>query len=139
MNDPALTSPDWEAILDKLSALYRTGDWRRPYLRDHATDPFQVLVGTILSQRTRDEKTDIASAELFARYPDAPSLAASRPAEIQELIRPVGFYRTKSRTIRACARDLLERFGGEVPRSLAELLTLPGVGDRKSTRLNSSH
>jgi endonuclease III len=121
---------DWELLLDRLSAFYRTGDWRRPYLRDHAEDPFQVLVGTILSQRTRDEATDVASARLFARYPDATSLAAAPGRELERLIRPVGFYRTKSRVIRACARELLDRYAGEVPRDLPRLLELPGVGPK---------
>ncbi|HTW56176.1 MAG TPA: endonuclease III [Thermoplasmata archaeon] len=121
---------DWEALLDRLAAFYRTGDWRRPYLRDHAEDPFQVLIGTILSQRTRDEQTDVASARLFARFPDAPSLAAAPVDALETLIRPVGFYRTKSRIIRAAARELIDRFGGEVPRRLEELTTLPGVGPK---------
>ncbi len=120
----------WERVLDRLSALYGAGDWRVPYLRDHAEDPFQVLIGTILSQRTRDANTDRASAALFARYPDAPRLAAATPAEIEPLIRVTGFYRTKSRVIRACAQELLDRFDGAVPRDLETLTTLPGVGPK---------
>jgi len=127
---PAASSFDWEKLLDRLSAFYRTGDWRRPYLRDHAVNPFQVLVGTILSQRTRDEATDVATARLFARYPDARSLAEASPRELEPLVRPVGFYRTKSRVIGACARELLARHGGDVPRTYAELLALPGVGPK---------
>ena len=121
---------DWEALMDRLSAFYHSGDWRRPYLRDHAEDPFQVLVGTILSQRTRDEQTGLASARLFARFPDAPRLAAAPRVEVERLIRPVGFYRTKSRTVRACARALLDRFKGVVPSRLEELVSLPGVGPK---------
>jgi endonuclease III len=121
---------DWEAVLDRLSALYGTGDWRRPYLRDHAEDPFQVLIGTILSQRTRDANTDIASARLFARFPDAPSLARAKPSEVEPLIRATGFYRVKARVVRECAAELLRRFGGEVPRTLEELTSLRGVGPK---------
>ncbi len=121
---------DWEAVLDALSAQYRAGDWRVPYLRDHAESPFQVLIGTILSQRTRDANTDRASLALFARFPDAPSLARARPSEVEPLIRATGFYRVKARVIVATARELLGRFGGEVPRELAPLLTLPGVGPK---------
>jgi endonuclease III len=119
---------DWPLLLDRLSELYERGDWRVPYLRDHAETPFQVLIGNILSQRTRDEATDVASARLFARYPDARSLARAAPKEIVPLIRPCGFYRVKARAIRDCARELLERFGGEVPRDLEALLSLPSVG-----------
>ena len=121
---------DWEAVLDRLSAFYHTGDWRVPYLRDHAEDPFQVMIGTILSQRTRDEATDVASARLFARYPDARSLARARPSAIEPLIRETGFYHTKARLIRACAAEVLARFAGEVPRSFDELTSLPGVGPK---------
>jgi len=121
---------DWERLLDRLSALYGAGDWRRPYLRDHAEDPFQVLIGTILSQRTRDANTDRASALLFGRFPDAPSLARARPSELEGLIRATGFYRVKARVIRACAREVLGRFGGSVPRSFDELVSLPGVGPK---------
>jgi endonuclease III-like uncharacterized protein len=95
---------DWDTLLDRLSTFYRTGDWRIPYLRDHAEDPFQVLIGTVLSQRTRDEATDVASARLFAQYPDADSLAAAPPAAIEPLIRGTGFYHTKARVIRDVAR-----------------------------------
>jgi len=121
---------DWERLLDRLSALYHTGDWRRPYLRDHAENPFQVLIGTILSQRTRDANTDVASARLFARFPDARSLAAARRTEVEPLIRATGFYRVKARVLGVVAREVLERFGGTVPRTYDELVSLPGVGPK---------
>ena len=121
---------DWVKVLDGLSGFYRTGDWRVPYLRDHAETPFQVLIGTILSQRTRDANTDRASAALFARYPDAPSLAAAPLPEVERLVRPTGFYRTKARAIRAVAAQLLATTGGEVPRTLEGLLALPSVGPK---------
>ena len=131
MSGPGARGPAfWETVLDRLSELYRTGDWRAPYLRDHAENPFQVLVGTILSQRTRDANTDVASAQLFARYPDAPSLARADPRSVERLIRPTGFYHVKARTLRACAQALLGRFDGEVPRSFEELTSLPGVGPK---------
>ncbi|MHB8351169.1 MAG: endonuclease III domain-containing protein [Thermoplasmata archaeon] len=120
----------WEEILDRLARLYGTGDWRVPYLRDHAVDPFQVLIGTILSQRTRDANTDRAAEALFARYPDAATLAQAPLRELERLLRPVGFYRTKARNIRACARRLLAERNGRVPETLEELTALPGVGPK---------
>lgn len=121
---------DWERLLDRLSALYGTGDWRRPYLRDHAENPFQVLIGTILSQRTRDANTEAASARLFARFPDAPALARARTSEVEGLIRVTGFYRVKAKVVRRCANEILDRFAGAVPRSFEELVSLPGVGPK---------
>ncbi|MCI4360863.1 MAG: endonuclease III [Thermoplasmata archaeon] len=121
---------DYERFLDRLSALYGAGDWRVPYLRDHAENPFQVLIGTILSQRTKDANTDRASLALFARFPDAVRLARANVREIEPLIRGTGFYHTKARAVRACAQELLDRFGGTVPRTLEELLTLPSVGPK---------
>ena len=128
--NPADRSFDWERLLDRLSALYGTGDWRRPYLRDHAENPFQVLIGTILSQRTRDANTDVASARLFARFADAASLARAPRSEVESLIRATGFYRVKARVVGRVAREILERFGGEVPRDYAALVSLPGVGPK---------
>ncbi len=121
---------DWEGVLDRLSAFYHSGDWRVPYLRDHAESPFQVLIGTILSQRTRDANTDYASRQLFTRFPDAKSLAKARLAQIEPLIRRTGFYHVKARVIRACSQELLRRFDGDVPRQLDDLRTLPGVGPK---------
>jgi endonuclease-3 len=121
---------DWETFLDRLSLFYHTGDWRVPYLRNHAEDPFQVLIGTILSQRTRDENTDTASARLFAKYPDAPRLANATAPQIERLIRETGFYHTKAKAIRRTSREILDRFAGVVPRTLEELTTLPGVGPK---------
>lgn len=118
----------WRSLLAGLRAQYHLGPWRVPYLRDHAEDPFQVLAGTILSQRTRDANTDRASALLFAAYPDASSLAAAPLPKIERLVHATGFYRTKARHLRETARAIRDRFGGKVPRSLPELLSLPGVG-----------
>lgn len=120
----------WEELLDRLSEFYGTGDWRTPYLRDHAENPFQVLIGTILSQRTRDENTDRATALLFAKFPDARSLANAPLSEVESRIRATGFYRVKARAITECARILLERFDGIPPPSYETLTSLPGVGPK---------
>ncbi len=126
--DPDPAQFPWERVLDRLSAFYDRGDWRVPYLRDHAEDPFQVLIGTILSQRTRDANTERASAKLFERYPDATSLARARLNRIEPLIHETGFYHVKARAIRLCARAIERDFHGVVPREVDELLQLPGVG-----------
>ena len=128
MSRPVAPRVPWETVLDRLSSFYHAGDWRVPYLRDHAENPFQVLIGTILSQRTRDANTDRASAALFARFPTPEAIAAAPTGAIERLIRPVGFYRVKAQNIQECARALLLETGGAVPDDLDALLSLPGVG-----------
>lgn len=91
-------------------------------------DPFQCLIGTVLSARTRDENTARAASALFARYPDARSLAGAPVREIEGLIKPSGFYRVKARRIRELAAYLLKHHGGRVPHEMEELVRLPGVG-----------
>ncbi len=93
-------------------------------------DPFQVLIGTILSQRTRDEMTEKATAQLFAKYPDAEALAAAETADVERRIRPVGFYHQKAPQIQRVSRILLDRYQGRVPSSYDELMALPQVGPK---------
>jgi endonuclease-3 len=97
-------------------------------------DPFRILVSCLLSLRTKDETTGPAAARLFALADTPATLAALAPAAIEQAIFPVGFYRTKARGLRALCRELLARFGGEVPAALDDLLSLPGVG-RKTANL----
>jgi endonuclease-3 len=89
--------------------------------------PFELLVATILSAQCTDEMVNRVTAELFPRFPDAAALAAADPAEVEGIVRPTGFYRQKARAIQDAARGLVERFGGEVPAKLEELVTLRGV------------
>lgn len=95
---------------------------------------FQVLIATLLSAQTKDAVTLEASTRLFAVAPDASSMAKLTVARLERLIYPVSFYRNKARHVRETAAAILERFGGEVPTSMEELLTLPGVG-RKTANL----
>lgn len=91
-------------------------------------DPFRVLVATVLSQRTKDRVTALASSRLFALYPDAPSLSNANLRVVSRLIKPVGFYKTKARRIREIARIILDQYNGKVPEDVDELLKLPSVG-----------
>jgi endonuclease-3 len=91
-------------------------------------DPFRVLIATVLSHRTKDPVTALASSRLFARFPDVKSLAAANTRTIARLIKPVGFYNTKARTVRKISRILLDKYGGEVPEDMDKLLELPSVG-----------
>ncbi len=93
-------------------------------------DPFRVLIATVLSHRTRDPVTAIASSHLFARFPDAKSLARANVRSVESLIRPVGFYKTKARTVKRIARIILDQYDGKVPREKEKLLELPSVGPK---------
>ena len=89
--------------------------------------PVQLLVATILSAQCTDERVNLTTPALFARFPTAEALAAADPDEMEELVRPTGFFRQKARYIREAAARLLVEFGGEVPPAMDDLLTLPGV------------
>ena len=97
-------------------------------------DPFQVLISTMLSAQTRDPVTAEASARLFRVARTPRTMAALPVSKIQKLIYPVSFYRVKARNVKETCRQVMERFGGHVPATMEELLTLPGVG-RKTANL----
>ncbi len=101
---------------------------------DRTRDPFRVLIACILSLRTQDTTTGPASARLFAVAETPRAMLRLTPGQIETLIFPVGFYRTKARVILGICRDLLERFDGRVPDGIDQLLTLKGVG-RKTANL----
>src|ERR1700694_584462 len=94
---------------------------------EHAS-PFQMLIATILSAQTTDRTVNAVTPKLFARYPDAAALAHADPREVEAIIKPTGFFHVKAKTIIACSAALLERFHGEVPPRIEDLVTLPGVG-----------
>jgi endonuclease-3 len=96
-------------------------------------DPFQVLIATLLSARTQDATTLAASTRLFARARTPRTVAALPVKAIERLIYPVSFYRNKARHVKAACRRLVEAYGGRVPSSLEELVTLPGVGRKTAT------
>src|SRR2546428_7884584 len=92
------------------------------------TNAFQMLVATILSAQTTDRSVNSVTPALFARYPDAAALAHANPAEVEAMIKPTGFFHVKAKTIIAASAALIERFHGEVPPRIEDLVTLPGVG-----------
>ncbi|MHC1742224.1 MAG: endonuclease III [Syntrophobacteraceae bacterium] len=111
-------------ILDRMIATYGT----RPWNWHTGQRPFEVLIGTVLSQRTRDDKTDEAARALLFRFPTAAELAVAPVEHIERLIRPSNYYKTKAVRIQAICRALLDRHGGEVPSDPDRLRALPGVG-----------
>lgn len=91
-------------------------------------NPFQLLVATVLSAQTTDLRVNQTTPALFSRYPTPEDLAAANPEEVEELIRPTGFFRAKTRSIMGLSAALRDDFGGEVPGRLDDLVKLPGVG-----------
>ncbi len=94
---------------------------------NHET-PFELLVSTILSAQATDKSVNAATPELFARYPDAPSMAQASPEELEPYIRTIGLYKNKAKNLVATARQLLKEHDGEVPNDFNTMLKLPGVG-----------
>lgn len=103
-------------------------------VQEESQDPFLILVSCILSLRTKDAVTEAASERLFRLARDPRALAALPVRSIEKAIYPASFYRVKARSLKEMCRDLLERYGGRVPDSIEELLTLKGVG-RKTANL----
>jgi endonuclease III len=110
------------AILEKLDEAYPAVTCA---LR-HA-NPFQLLISTILSAQCTDERVNQVTVTLFPKYPGAKAFAYANPRELEQDIRPTGFFRNKTKSIIGASRKIVEEFQGEVPRTMEQLLTLPGV------------
>lgn len=91
-------------------------------------DPFQLLVATVLSAQTTDVRVNLTTPALFAKYPAPEDMAAADPEELEALIKPTGFFRAKAKSLLGLSAGLRDQFGGVVPRTMEELVTLPGVG-----------
>lgn len=90
-------------------------------------NPFQLLISTILSAQCTDERVNIVTKSLFPKYPTPKDFAYANPQELEQDIRPTGFFRNKTKSIMGASKRIIEEFGGNVPRTMEELLTLPGV------------
>jgi endonuclease III len=103
---------------------------------DHR-NPFELLTATILSAQTTDVRVNMVTPNLFAAYPTVESLATADPAEVERIIHSTGFYQAKTRSLLGMARQVIDRFGGQVPTSLEDLVTLPGVGRKTANVVRS--
>lgn len=92
------------------------------------TSPYELLVATVLSAQTTDVRVNSVTPTLFAKYPTPADLAAADPQDVESIIQPTGFFRAKAKSITGLAQAIEERFGGEVPSKMKDLVTLPGVG-----------
>jgi endonuclease-3 len=117
-----------ESILNGLEDLYPDVDCEL----DRDT-PFQLLCATILSAQCTDERVNRVTPELFRRFPDAAAMAQAELAELEELVRTTGFFRQKAKNLKATAEALLTNHKGDLPRTLAELIVLPGVARKTAS------
>ena len=122
-------------VVQRLAAEY-PGSARELCELDHH-NAFELLVATILSAQTTDVRVNMVTPALFARYPRPEDLAAADPHEVEEIIRSTGFYQNKTRSLIGMAQGVVERFDGEVPSALEDLVTLPGVGRKTANVVRS--
>jgi endonuclease-3 len=132
MGTPRTPKGRTKAVLERL-----VGEYPEAICELDHRNPFELLTATILSAQTTDARVNMVTPQLFARFPDAPSLAAADPGEVEEIVRSTGFFQTKARNIVGMAHALVERFGGEVPTELDDLVSLPGVGRKTANVVRS--
>ena len=116
-------------INDELNRLYPEAACSLTY-----TNPLELIIATVLSAQCTDARVNIVSKDLFARYRTAEDFAGADLDELMQIIKPCGFYKNKAKNIQGLCRAVIERFGGNIPGTMDELLTLPGVG-RKTANL----
>ncbi len=110
-------------VLERLKAEYPDAHCELDY-----RNPFELLCATILSAQCTDVRVNMVTPALFARYPDAAALSAATQEDVEEIVRSTGFYRAKAKSLIGMAVMLMDRYDGDVPRTIAELIPLPGVG-----------
>ncbi len=109
-------------------------EYPRAHIALEYNDPFQLLVAVILSAQCTDERVNQVTPVLFSRFPNIKSIAEADINELEELIRSTGFFRNKAKNIQNSARMILEKFGGQIPKTMEEILELPGVA-RKTANI----
>ncbi|MFW9828581.1 MAG: endonuclease III domain-containing protein [Candidatus Thorarchaeota archaeon] len=119
----------YREILDKIEAQLE-GEAHLDELAHKKQDPFKILISTILSARTRDANTRIATEKLFSKHNSPKAIAKAEIEEIENLIKPSGFYKVKAARIKEVSKVLIQRFGAKVPNNYKDLINLPGVGPK---------
>lgn len=130
---PSKAVAETRRIMAKLEGQHPNADTELNF-----STPYELLVATILSAQCTDERVNQVTPALFKRYPNAAALAKATTAELEPQIQSTGFFRAKSRSLLGMATELVERHGGEVPGTMAELVELPGVG-RKTANVVLGH
>jgi endonuclease-3 len=122
-------------VTERLAGLY-PGTAKELCALDHE-NAFELLEATILSAQCTDERVNMVTPVLFGRYPEPEALAAANPEDVEAIIRTTGFFRSKAKSLIGMAAAVVERFGGEVPTALEDLVTLPGVGRKTGNVIRS--
>jgi endonuclease-3 len=130
---PSKSSVQTRRIMAKLGAQHPNADTELNF-----SNPFELLVATILSAQCTDERVNQVTPALFKRYPDPRALARATTAELEPQIQSTGFFRAKSRSLLGMATEVVARYGGEVPKTMEDLVELPGVG-RKTANVVLGH
>ncbi len=117
-----MSAPEVSDILDRLRGQYPTAAYELNW-----STPVQMLVATILAAQCTDERVNRVTETLFVTYPDAQAFANADREELEQALRPTGTFRQKAKSVQGACQALVERFGGDVPRTVAELTSLPGV------------
>ena len=120
------------AVVDALAALYPDA-----HCALNHGNAYELLVATILSAQCTDQRVNMVTPALFARYPTPADLAVANPEDVEELVRSTGFFRSKTKNLIGMAQAVEERFGGEIPTELADFVTLPGVGRKTGNVVRS--
>jgi endonuclease-3 len=121
--------------MERLAELY-PGTAKELCALDHDT-PFQLLEATILSAQSTDARVNMVTPALFAKYPDPEAMATANPEDVETLVKSTGFFRSKTKSLIGMAAAVVERYGGEVPSALEDLVTLPGVGRKTGNVVRS--
>jgi endonuclease III len=130
---PSKSAAETRRIMAKLGTQHPNADTELNY-----SNPYELLVATILSAQCTDERVNQVTPALFRRYPDPHALAKATAVELEPQIQSTGFFRSKSRSLLGMATDVVDRYGGEVPKTMDDLVQLPGVG-RKTANVVLGH
>src|ERR1019366_1887074 len=122
-------TPRGDLAPDRVAAILKGLDEAYPAVECALThrSPWELLVATILSAQCTDVRVNLVTPELFRRFPSPQKMAKATLPQLEALIRTTGFFRNKAKSIQGAARKIVEEFGGQVPQTLAELVTLPGA------------
>lgn len=132
MGKPRTPAGRAKEVMVRLAGLYPGAECELTH-----SNPYELLAATILSAQCTDARVNMVTPALFARYPTPHDLAEANPADVEEIVRSTGFYASKAKNLIGMARRVVEVYGGEVPRELDDLVTLPGVGRKTGNVLRS--